>query len=86
MSVRDPYKMQFFRFSAGGSPTDGIIGMFFGSLPGAIIVVLIYRGDSGLWWKVALLTVAYLALYYFSLTSSARRLEVRQEEIRQSLS
>ncbi|HZM99409.1 MAG TPA: hypothetical protein VFB70_08440, partial [Pyrinomonadaceae bacterium] len=80
MSVRDPYKMQFYRFSAGGSPADAIMGMLFGSVPGLIMVY------SGTLWTTLLLMVVYSALYYFSVTRSGRRFEQRREDIRQSLS
>ncbi len=86
MSVRDPFRMQFYRFSAGGSPTDAIIGMFFGGLPAAIIVTLLYRGDAGAGWKIGVMSVVYVALYYLSLTRSGRRFDTRREEIRESLS
>ena len=79
MSVRDPYKMQFYRFSAGGSPADAIMGMLFGSLPG---VIMIY---SRALWIVVLLMVVYSALYYLSLTRSGLRFEQRREEIRELL-
>jgi hypothetical protein len=79
MSVRDPYKMQFYRFSAGGSPADAIIGMLFGSVPGLIMVY------SGALWVMVLLMVVYSALYCLSLTRSGRRFEQRREDIRQSL-
>jgi hypothetical protein len=80
MSVRDPYKMQFYRFSAGGSPADAIIGMLFGSVPGLIMVY------SGTLRTAVLLMLVYSALYYLSLTRSGRRFEQRREDIRQSLS
>ena len=86
MSVRDVYKTQFYRFSAGGSPADAIIGMLFGSLPGLIMVYVLYRENSGALWKIILLIFVYLALYYFSVMRSGRRLEERREEIRRSLS
>jgi len=79
MSVRDPYKMQFYRFSAGGSPADAIIGLLFGSVPGLIMVY------SGTLRTTVLLILAYSALYYFSLTRSGRRFEQRREEIRECL-
>lgn len=86
MSVRDPFRMQFYRFSSGGSPTDAIIGMFFGCLPGAIIVTLLYRNDPGAAWKIGVMALVYVALYYLSLTRSARRFDTRREQIRQALS
>jgi len=80
MSVRDPYRMQFYRFSAGGSPADAIMGMLFGSVPGVIMVY------SGALWTTVLLILVYSALYYLSLTRSGRQLDERLEEIRQRLS
>jgi hypothetical protein len=79
MSVREPYKMQFYRFSAGGSPADAIMGMLFGSVPGLIMVY------SGALWTTVLLILVYSALYYLSLTRSGRQLDQRREEIRQLL-
>jgi hypothetical protein len=79
MSVRDPYKMQFYRFSAGGSPADAIMGMLFGSVPGLIMIY------SGTLWTSVLLFLVYSALYYVSLSRSGRRYEARREEIRESL-
>ena len=84
MSVRDPFRMQFYRFSAGGSPFDGIVGLFFGSLPG-VIIVLLHREQAAAVWQVALLLLVYSALYYFSLTHSGRRFETQREQIRQAL-
>lgn len=86
MSVRDVYKMQFYRFSAGGSPADAIMGMLFGSFPGLILVYVLVRENSGALWKIILLSVVYVALYFFSVTRSGRRLEERREQIRNSLS
>ena len=83
MSVRQPYRMQFYRFSAGGSPADAVIGIFFGSVPGVIMIYLLYREDTGVVWKMCLMTVAYFALYYASLTRSGHRFEERLEAIRQ---
>ena len=75
MSVRDPYKMQFYRFSAGGSPADAIIGMIFGSIPGLIVIY------SRALWAIVLLILVYSALYYLSVTRSGRRFEERREEL-----
>jgi len=83
MSVRQPYRMQFYRFSAGGSPADAVIGVFFGSVPGVIMIYLLYREDTGVVWKMCLMMVAYFALYYASLTRSGHRFEERLEAIRE---
>jgi hypothetical protein len=86
MSVRHTYKMQFYRMSSGGSPADAVIGMIFGSLPGAITAYLLYRENYGAFWKILLLLLPYATLYYFSLQWSGRRLEQQRETIRRAIS
>ena len=85
MSVKDPYKMQFYRFSAGGSIADALMGLLFGSLPGVIMIYLLYQGNARTSWLILPLTISYLVLYYFSVTSSGRRFEDRREHIRNAL-
>lgn len=85
MSVRDPYKMQFYRFSAGGSIADALMGLLFGSLPGVIMIYLLYQENSRASWVIVPLTASYLVLYYFSVTRSGRRFEERREHIRDAL-
>jgi hypothetical protein len=85
MSVRDPHKMQFYRFSAGGSPADGVTGMLFGSLPGVIMIYLLNQDSSQALWLIIPMTALSLVLYYLSVTRSGRRFEERQEHIRNSL-
>lgn len=85
MSVRDPYKMLFYRFSSGGSPVDALMGLIFGSLPGLLMAYLLYTENYGAIWKIVLMIVVYVVLYYLSLTRSARRFEERREEISAAL-
>ena len=86
MSVKQPYKLQFYRFSSGGSPADAVMGVLFGSLPGGITVYLLHRENSGALWLTLLLLLPYLALYYFSLTWAGRRLEQQREALRRAIS
>ena len=85
MSVRQPFKMQFYRFASGGSAVDAVMGVIFGSVPVAVTVYLLYNEDSAALWKLAVLMLIYLALFMFSLSRSARVLENRREEIRRAL-
>ena len=85
MSVRDPYKMQFYRFSAGGSIADALMGLLFGSLPGVIMIYLLHQQNSRASWLILPLAASYLVLYYLSVTRSGRRLEERREHIRNAL-
>ena len=92
MSVKQPFKMQFYRFASGGSPVDALMGMIFGSIPALIIVFLLSRAGSEALWAsgavlgIGLLLLIYTALFYFSLARAARALENRWEELRRSLS
>jgi predicted permease len=88
MSVKQPFKMQFYRFASGGSPVDALMGMVSGSIPALIIVLLLSRAGGEALWAVlgiALLLLIYLALFYVTLTRAARALDNRWEELRRSL-
>jgi len=85
MSVRDPYKMQFYRFSAGGSIADALMGLLFGSLPGVIVIYLLHQENSRASWLIVPLTASYLVLYYLSVARSGRRFEQQREHIRNAL-
>jgi hypothetical protein len=86
MSVKQPFKMQFYRFSSGGSAVDLVLGVIFGSLPGFLTIYLLSKQSYGALWAIILMMLLYLALYYFSVTWSGRRLEQRREAIRGVLS
>lgn len=85
-SVKQPYKMQFYRFASGGSFVDTVIGVIVASAPGALTVYLFAIEDEGMGWKLAGVTLLCLALYLLSLSRSARVLENQQEQIRRALS
>ena len=86
MSVRHPFKMQFYRFASRGSPVDAVMGMIFGSLPGIVLVYLSYRESYSAWWVIAVLLLLYVWVYFVFLGWSARVLEKEREVIRRSLS
>jgi hypothetical protein len=92
MSVKQPFKMQFYRFASGGSPVDALMGMVSGSIPALIIVFLLSRAGSEALWAsgailgIALLLLIYLAVFYVSLARASRALGNRWEELRRSLS
>jgi hypothetical protein len=67
-SVKQPFKMQFYRLSSGASPVNAVVGVIFGSLPGAITAYLLYHENYGALWKIVLMMFLYLALYYLSIT------------------
>lgn len=85
-SVKQPYKMQFYRFASGGSLVDLVIGILFASLPAAVTVYLFATEDAGASWKIAGVTLVSLALYLFSLSRAGRTLENDREAIRRALS
>ena len=86
LSVRQPFKMQFYRFASGGSLVDALMGIIFGSLPGAIAIHLLNNEGYGSVWKIALLVLLYAAIYILSLHLSARAFDRRREAIRASVS
>ena len=86
MSVKQPFKMQFYRFASGGSPADALMGLIFTSIPAVVSVYLLYHENARAVWKLALLAGLYFAIYFFSLARSARVFESEREAIRRSLS
>jgi hypothetical protein len=85
-SVKQPFKMQFYRFVSGGSIVDAVIGILISSIPAAVTTYLLAIGDGGIVWKTAGVTLVSLGFYLFSLSRAARALESQQEEIRRALS
>ena len=74
ISVNHRFAMQFFRFSSGGSPIDALVGVIFGTVPGAIAIVLFQRN---LWWVSLTLIIFYALLYGMSLIWAGRTFERR---------
>ena len=85
LSVRQPFKMQFYRFASGGSLVDAVMGILFGSLPGVIAIHFLNNEGHGAVWKIALLLVVYVAVYILSLSLSARAFDRQREAIRASV-
>lgn len=85
LSVRQPFKMQFYRFSSGGSPVDALVGTIFGAIPALVAVILLTRGGSAVLWPIGVLLIIYAALFYLSLSHAARLLENNWEQLRRSL-
>jgi hypothetical protein len=73
IAVTHRFRMQFYRFSSGGSPIDGLVGVFFGTLPGAIAIKLF--PENAVW--VSGLILAYGAMNWGSLIWSGRKFERR---------
>ena len=86
LSVAQPFKMQFYRFASGGSVVDALLGLIFGSIPAGVTVYLLAHEDGGAMWKIGVVTIVCLAIYFYSATRFARVLETRREEIRRALS
>ncbi len=86
LSVRQPFKMQFYRFASGGSAVDVLMGMIFCAVPSALTVYWLYQERYGALWKIVLLMLLFLALYLFSLSRSARIFESQHERVRRALS
>ena len=86
LSVKQPFKMQFYRFASGGSLVDMVLGIIFSSVPPALTVYLVAVEDGGAIWKVALIALLFLVFYLLSVSRAARVLEAGREEIRRALS
>ena len=84
LSVKQPFKMQFYRFASGGSAVDTVMGMIFGSVPAAALIYLLYR-DSFVAVSLVLLLVVVVSVYVVSLRWAARVLENDREIIRRAL-
>jgi hypothetical protein len=85
-SVKQPFRMQFYRFASGGSLVDMVIGIIVASVPAALTVYLFAIEDGRIGWKLAGVTLVCLALYLLSLSRSGRVLEGQHEQIRRALS
>ena len=77
LSVKQPFRMQFYRFASGGSVIDAIMGLIFASIPAALTIFLL--------WKIGIVVLIYLVFYLFFLNRAARILEQQREEIRRAL-
>jgi hypothetical protein len=86
ISVRQPFKMQFYRFASGGSAVDVLLGAIFGSIPVAVTVYLLYNDDAAALPKMGVMLLIYVGGFLFSLSRSGRIFESRREEIRRALS
>jgi hypothetical protein len=87
MSITLPTKMQFFRFApASGSLPEIIAGVFFGSLPGALVVyVLRTKAEQAIWAALLILLLCGI-LYFFATIQSGKHFEQRREKIVRSIS
>jgi hypothetical protein len=85
LAVKQPFKMQFYRFASGGSSVDALMGMIFGSIPAAALIYVLYRQSFVAASLIALVLIDIL-LYVFSLRWAARVLENERELIRRALS
>jgi predicted membrane protein len=86
MSIKHPFQMQYYRLSSGGSPVDAVLGIIFGSLPGAVVAYLLHKKKYGALWSILATMMFYFALYYVSLSWSGRRLEKHREALRSAIS
>lgn len=72
-AARHRFKMEFYRFSSGGSPIDALVGVIFSTLPGAVSILLFV---NGLWWVSGLMLIGYAGLYWLSLERCGRKLDL----------
>jgi hypothetical protein len=71
-SVNDRFRLEFYRFSSGGSPIDGFVGVVLSTLPAGIAIKFF---GSQLWWVTLPMLMLCFALYVISLRWSGGRTE-----------
>ena len=86
MSVTQPAKMYFFRFSSGGSPISALGGAIFGSLPGLLMLRFLLEDSPFVVWQIAGMILVYSVLYVVSISWSANYFGRNRERIRLSIS
>jgi hypothetical protein len=72
LSVNDRFRMEFYRFSSGGAPIDGLVGVVLSTLPAAIAIKF-FGGQF--WWVTVPMLMLCFALYVISLHWSGRKIE-----------
>jgi len=87
MSVNHPLKMQFFRFAnSGAALVDSMGGIFFGSLPGILMIYLLQSSDASRGGGVTLILLVTGTLYLASLKRFGNRFEQKREPVAEALS
>ena len=85
MSVNHPLKMQFYRFAnSGAALVDAMGGIFFGSLPGIVMIYLLHSEGTGASAGVATDFAVERGLYFASLTRYGNRLAQKRAQHRRS--
>jgi glucose uptake protein GlcU len=82
MSVNHPLKMQFFRFAnSGAALVDAMGGVFFGSLPGVVLIFLWQTRGTEAIGATALIMLLTGGLYFLSVRRFGNRFEQNRERI-----
>jgi hypothetical protein len=77
VSVNHRFRMQFYRFSSGGSPVEALVGVILGTLPGVIALQLFH---ARIWWVSLLVLILYGTMYAASLLWAAKQWRRRRPE------
>jgi len=87
MSITFPTKMQFFRFApVSGSLPEIIAGVVFGSIPGVLVIYVLWTKAEQALWAVLLILLVGAILYFFATIQSGKRFEQQREKIVRSIS
>ena len=87
MSVNHPLKMQFFRFAnSGAALVDAMGGIFFGSLPGIVLIYVWQTRDAGAVGATAFILLLTGGLYFLSVRRFGKRFEQNRSRIAAALS
>ncbi|MEP6922015.1 MAG: hypothetical protein ABI967_12895 [bacterium] len=86
MSVNQPVKLQFYRFSSSGAAlADSIGGIIFGSVPG-VVAIYFLRDQARVPWAVVVMGFVYAAILVLSLLQFGKQLESKREAIAAAVS
>ena len=85
LSVRYPVKLQFYRIASGGPLVEIVLGLCLANLPAVACLYLLLSNQSGVMWKMGLITLLCSALYFISISWSGKYFERTSDKIRNQL-
>lgn len=85
LSVRYPVKLQPYRIASGGPLVEIMLGLCLANLPAVACLYLLLSNQTGVMWKMGIITLLCSALYYVSISWSGKYFERTSDKIRSQL-
>lgn len=85
LSVRYPVKLQFYRIASGGPLVEIILGLCLANVPAVACLYLLLSNQTGVIWKMGLITLLCSALYFASISWCGKYFERQTDKIRNQL-